>query len=61
MKVSDHNLLNQKQAVHLLGCTRMTLYNYRKKGIIQAIRIGGRLYFNKENLIQDIQNTKHNG
>jgi len=44
--------LSQKQAAEFLGRSRQTLINWRKKGIIQGKRLGGRVYFFESELLE---------
>jgi hypothetical protein len=43
--------INQSEAVAFMGKSRQTFYSWRKKGIIRAHTIGGRIYFFKSELI----------
>ena len=43
--------LTQPEAVEFLGKSRQTLTSWRKKGIIKAHVLGGRIYFLKSELL----------
>jgi len=43
--------LTQLQAAEFLGKSRQTLISWRKKGIIQGKRLGGRIYYFESELL----------
>lgn len=43
--------ITPREAERLLGRSRQCLYNWRKKGIIKAHVLGGRVYFYKAELL----------
>lgn len=43
--------LSQPEAIKFLGKSRQTLTSWRKKGIIDAHKLGGRIYFLKSELL----------
>jgi excisionase family DNA binding protein len=52
----DGPLISITQAAILLGVSKVTIWNYRKKGIIKDRKIGRRILFDKEELLEA---TKH--
>lgn len=47
--------ISQPEAVKFLGKSRQTLIKYRKKGIIQGHRLGGRIYYMPSQLMAALQ------
>jgi hypothetical protein len=50
--------INQTEAVQFLGKSRQTLTAWRRKGIIKAHTLGGRVYFLKSELLAAIHKDK---
>ena len=53
----DENPLTIEQAADFLHVTKATIHNWRKQGRIKCERIGGRVYFQKDQLVNAL---KHN-
>jgi len=49
--------ISQPEAVKFLGKSRQTLTAWRKKGIIKAHTLGGRVYFLKSELLQALKSV----
>jgi Helix-turn-helix domain len=49
--------ISQPDAVKFLGKSRQTLTAWRKKGIIKAHTLGGRVYFLKSELLQALKSV----
>ena len=47
--------LPQNEATKFLGKSRQTLASWRRKGIIKAYRIGGRIYYKPSELVAALQ------
>lgn len=47
--------MTQPQAIKFLGKSRQTLIQWRKKGIIQAYRLNGRIYYKPSELTAALQ------
>lgn len=47
--------LSQQEAIKFLGKSRQTFYSWRKKGIICAYQIAGRIYYKKAELINALE------
>jgi hypothetical protein len=47
--------LSQPEAIDFLGKSRQTLIAWRKKGIIKAYRLGGRVYYKKSELVNSLK------
>ena len=47
--------ISQSEAVEFLGKSRQTIINWRKKGIINAYHLGGRIYFKPSELLSALQ------
>lgn len=50
-------LLTIKQAAELFNVTNATIHNWRNEGKIRSIRKGGRVYFNREELIKSMNSN----
>ncbi|MFL5786651.1 MAG: helix-turn-helix domain-containing protein [Flavisolibacter sp.] len=53
------NLLTREQAAVMLGASIMTVYNLQSSGLLNPVKIGGRIRFNKDE-VQSILNGKTN-
>ena len=51
----DENPLTIEQAADFLHVTKATIHNWRKEGRIAAVKLGGRVYFNKVELLSFIK------
>ena len=51
----EEDLLNINQACSFLGCTKTTLYNYRKKGSLPYLQRGRKIFFKKSDLLYQVQ------
>jgi hypothetical protein len=49
--------ISQPEAVKFLGKSRQTLIAWRKKGIIKAHTLGGRVYFLKSELLEALKSV----
>ena len=47
--------ISQAEAAEFLGKTRVTLINWRKKGLITGYRIGGRVFYKPSELLSALQ------
>jgi hypothetical protein len=47
--------ISQTEAVEFLGKTRQTLISWRKKGVIKAYHLGGRIYYKPVELLEALQ------
>ena len=47
--------ISQSEAVVFLGKSRATLINWRKKGVITAYHLGGRIYYKRSELLSALQ------
>ncbi len=54
-KIEPEKPLSQAEAVKFLGKSRQTLIKWRKKGIIQSYRLGGRVYFKPSELLEALK------
>ena len=52
---STEELLKIEDAVKLLRVSKVTLYKWRKKGILPYYRISSRIYFKKHELLETIK------
>lgn len=43
--------INQAEAIAFMGKSRQTFYSWRKKGVVKAHIMGGRIYYFKSELI----------
>ena len=50
--------ISQVEAIAFLGKSRQTLNTWRRKGIISAHRLGGRIYFLKSELLEAMKSNK---
>ena len=46
---------SQSEAIRFLGKSRQSFYTYRKRGIIQPYRLGGRLYYKPSELVAALE------
>jgi len=46
---------SQTEAIQFLGKSRQTLISWRKKGVIQSYRLGGRIYYKPSELVAALQ------
>lgn len=55
-KVNDlPEILRIPQVCEALGITHVTLIEYRNKGLIRSHRLGGKVFFLRSELIEDIR------
>ena len=47
--------ISQAEAVEFLGKSRQTLINWRRKGVITAYNLGGRIYYKPSELLAALQ------
>ena len=47
--------ISQQEAIKFLGKSRQSFYSWRKKGIITAYRLAGRIYYKKAELISALE------
>ena len=52
---SELRPFSQEEAIRFFGKTRQTLATWRKRGIIQAYRIRGRIYYKPEELVNALE------
>lgn len=50
--------ISQPEAIVFLGKSRQTLTAWRKKGIVKAHTLGGRVYFLKSELLEAVKREK---
>lgn len=46
---------SQTEAIQFLGKSRQTLIAWRKKGVIQSYRLGGRIYYKPSELVAALE------
>jgi hypothetical protein len=56
-KQESEKPLSQPEAIEFLGKSRQTLASWRRKGIISAHRLGGRIYYFKSDLLEAMKNN----
>jgi hypothetical protein len=49
--------ISQPEAVRFLGKSRQTLIAWRKKGLIKAYQLGGRIYYKPSELVAALANA----
>lgn len=54
----DEKLITRMEVARLLGVTLPTVYDWTKKGIITAYRIGNRVRYKKDEIMQTLNNNK---
>ena len=47
--------ISQSEAVEFLGKSRQTLINWRRKGVITAYHLGGRIFYKPAELLEALQ------
>lgn len=47
--------ISQEEAVKFFGKTRQTLINWRKKGVIKAYKVCGRIYYKPSELLEALE------
>lgn len=52
---SEEGLLSVTQTMELFGCSRATLSNWRKKGILRPQLIEGKMYYIKSDCLKALQ------
>jgi excisionase family DNA binding protein len=50
----EPEFITSKEAVNILKVTLPTLYDWRKKGVISAYRIGNKIRFNRQELLDSL-------
>ncbi|PQJ82793.1 helix-turn-helix domain-containing protein [Polaribacter glomeratus] len=50
----EPEFITSKEAVNILKVTLPTLYDWRKKGVISAYRIGNKIRFNRQELLNSL-------
>jgi excisionase family DNA binding protein len=55
--IEPDNLLNINEAGALLHVSKVTIHKWKRNKLIQAYRIGRKIYFKKEELINAIKST----
>lgn len=53
--LKEEKPFSQIEAIQFLGKTRQTLVAWRKKGVIQSYRLGGRIYYKPSELVAALQ------
>lgn len=56
--VNDDKLITRTEAAQMLGVTLPTIYDWTKKGIISAYRIGNRVRYKHTEVMQAVTNNK---
>ena len=51
-------LMAQKQVAEMLGVSETTIYNWKKKGILTAYRIGNQIRFKRHEVLEAMQSSK---
>lgn len=54
-----NRLINRKKARELLGITDVTIINYEKAGLIRSYRMGGKIFYNLEEIENYIFNSNN--
>ena len=54
----DEKLITRMEVARLLGVTLPTVYDWTKKEIITAYRIGNRVRYKKDEIMQTLNNNK---
>ena len=47
----EEKYLNLEEALKFLGCSKTTLYHYRRKGLIEYHQVGRKILFSKKSLL----------
>lgn len=61
-KSKEGEILTVKQTSNLLGVTELTIYNYIKKGLVPASKIGRRIVIRKidiDNALSEVKSLKY--
>ena len=56
-QIQSDELLNIEEAGALLHVSKVTIHKWKKKNLIQAYRIGRKIYFKRQELIEAIDPT----
>ena len=56
-KIAKKSLLTVQEASNKLRISTTTLWRLRKEGCINSIKIGNRIFFKEEDIIEYIENT----
>lgn len=56
----NSELLTVEEACNLLSISRATLFNWKKEGTLPSQRIGGRVYFNRKDIINSAKKVNSN-
>jgi hypothetical protein len=54
-QVKEEKPFSQSEAIQFLGKSRQTLVVWRKKGVIKAYRLGGRIYYKPSELVAALE------
>lgn len=56
---NNEELLNTEEAMKLLKVSKVTIHNWKKKGIIKSHKIGRKLFFKKHEILESIKRQKY--
>ena len=59
MKVEDPNLLPNREAERLTGCSRKTLGTLAERGEIKRMRVGGVWKYDRESILEYLAKNEH--
>lgn len=55
----DQEILDQQGVLELLKISPRTLVNYRQSGIIPFTRIGGKIYYRKQDILELLEKNRN--
>lgn len=55
----EQKLLTRQEACELLHCSYPTLINYEKRGLLIGQRIGHKVFYSKEDIVNKMNELKH--
>ena len=55
VKQETEKPFSQSEAIQFLGKSRQTLIKWRKRGIIQSYKLGGRIYYKPSELVSALE------
>jgi excisionase family DNA binding protein len=53
------DLIDTEETLSILKVSKMTIHNWKKKGIIKSYKVGRKIYFKKSELIEGIKRQKY--
>lgn len=58
--INNHqDLMDMEEAIKFLKVTKVTIHNWKKKGIIKSHKMGRKLYFKRPELLEAIKRQKY--